>query len=77
VSGCPNKRECAAIVGAVGALARNLGLTVIASGVETEEEKAIVASLGCDRAQGLLIGRAVEWAQIAALAGVKTPVPAE
>ena len=69
VSSCPDKPECAAIVGAVGALARNLGLTVIASGVETEEEKAISAALGCDRAQGMLIGRPMDWSQIAALAG--------
>ncbi len=68
VSGCGNSRDCAAIVGAVGVMAKNLGLTVIANGVETEEEKKLVASLGCDRAQGNLIGRPVDWAQIAALA---------
>ena len=69
VSSCTHKRDCAAIVGAVGAMAKNLGLTVIASGVETEDEKKLVASLGCDRAQGNLIGRPVDWSQIAALAG--------
>lgn len=78
VSSCPNKPECAAIVGAVGALARNLGLTVIASGVETEEEKTVSAALGCDRAQGMLIGRPMGWSQIATLAGAKVAaIPAE
>ena len=64
VSSCPNKRDCAAIVQALGALGKSLGLTIIAGGVETEEERRIVASLGCDRAQGHLIGRPVEWAKI-------------
>jgi diguanylate cyclase (GGDEF)-like protein/PAS domain S-box-containing protein len=65
VSSCPNKRDCAAIVQAVGTLARNLGVTLIAGGVETEEERRSVASLGCDRAQGNLIGRPADWAGIA------------
>jgi EAL domain-containing protein (putative c-di-GMP-specific phosphodiesterase class I) len=65
VSSCTNKRDCAAIVQAMGAMGRNLGLTVIAGGVETEEEKRLVASFGCDRAQGHLIGRPAEWAKIA------------
>jgi EAL domain-containing protein (putative c-di-GMP-specific phosphodiesterase class I) len=76
VSSCPNKRECAAIVQAVGAMARQLGLIVIASGVETEEERRLVASLGCHRAQGNLIGKPSDWSRIAALK--ETPkVPAE
>jgi diguanylate cyclase (GGDEF)-like protein/PAS domain S-box-containing protein len=64
VSSCPNKRECAAIVEAVGAMAKNLGITVIAAGVETEEEKRLVQSLGCERAQGMLVGRPVGWSEI-------------
>jgi len=64
VSGCAHKRECAAIVSAVGAMAKSLGLTVIASGVETEEEKRLVQSLGCERAQGMFIGKPGEWAEI-------------
>jgi diguanylate cyclase (GGDEF)-like protein/PAS domain S-box-containing protein len=76
VSKCSDQRECAAIVGAVGAMARNLGLTVIAAGVETEEEKLMVASLGCDRAQGNLIGKPVDWTQISELAGAQTAVGA-
>jgi len=64
VSSCINKRECAAIVEAVGAMAKTLGITVIAAGVETEEEKRLVQSLGCERAQGMLVGRPVGWSEI-------------
>jgi EAL domain-containing protein (putative c-di-GMP-specific phosphodiesterase class I) len=64
VSSCTNKRECAAIVEAVGAMAKTLGITVIAAGVETEEEKRLVQSLGCERAQGMLVGRPAGWSEI-------------
>ncbi len=70
VSGCAGKHDNAAIVGAVGAMAKSLGLTVIAAGVETEEEKALVTSLGCARAQGYLIGRPAEWTEITRLAAI-------
>ncbi|MBC8023944.1 MAG: EAL domain-containing protein, partial [Burkholderiales bacterium] len=64
VSSCPHKRECAAIVQAVSTMAKSLGLTVIAAGVETEEEKKLVQSLGCDRVQGTLVGKPMDWAEV-------------
>jgi len=65
VSSCVDKSECAAIMQAVGSMAHNLGLVVVASGVETPEERYLIASLGCDRAQGILIGKPVSWLEIA------------
>jgi diguanylate cyclase (GGDEF)-like protein/PAS domain S-box-containing protein len=64
VSSCPNKRECAAIVQAVSAMAKTLGLIVIAAGVETEEERRVVQSLGCERAQGMLVGKPMDWREV-------------
>ncbi len=59
VAGCPQNRECVAIVQAVAAMAFTLGLRVVAEGVETEEQRTIVASLGCDGAQGFFFSRPV------------------
>jgi diguanylate cyclase (GGDEF)-like protein len=44
------------IMGAVVRLAHDLGLEVVAEGVETETERAIVKKLGCDTMQGFLLG---------------------
>src|SRR5665213_1696133 len=44
------------IMGAVIRLAHDLGLTVVAEGVETEAERNIVEDLGCDSMQGFLLG---------------------
>ena len=38
-------------------LAHNLGLTVVAEGVETEVSMNMLIGYGCDRAQGYFFGR--------------------
>jgi EAL domain-containing protein (putative c-di-GMP-specific phosphodiesterase class I) len=51
-------------VQAVAALARTLGLRVVAEGVETEVQRDMVASLGCGGAQGFFFSRPVVAAAV-------------
>ncbi|WP_203073663.1 putative bifunctional diguanylate cyclase/phosphodiesterase [Falsiroseomonas ponticola] len=48
-----------AIVATIVALGRILGMTVVAEGVETEEQARLLAHEGCDQVQGWLYGRAM------------------
>ena len=45
------------IIQTVVDLAHTLGITVVAEGVETPNELRAVAAIGCDEAQGFLLGR--------------------
>jgi diguanylate cyclase (GGDEF)-like protein/PAS domain S-box-containing protein len=67
VSACPNKRECAAMVQAASALSRGLGMRLVAGGVETEEQRQSVRTLGCDGMQGYFAARPTDAAGIAAM----------
>jgi len=57
----PADRE---LVNASITMARNLGLTVVAEGVETEEQLAVLAELGCGLAQGYLFSKPVPAEEI-------------
>jgi diguanylate cyclase (GGDEF)-like protein len=57
IASIPAEAEATAIVGAVVALGRALGMATVAEGVETELQLDAVRSLGCAQAQGFLIGR--------------------
>jgi len=57
----------AAIVTAIVAMARSLGVEVVAEGVETEEQLAELRRLGCHRAQGYYLARPMNAAAVARL----------
>jgi EAL domain-containing protein (putative c-di-GMP-specific phosphodiesterase class I) len=57
VSKSASQPSAAAIISAVTRLAHDLGLTVIAEGVENQSQADAIAALGCDLAQGYLFAR--------------------
>jgi diguanylate cyclase (GGDEF)-like protein len=57
VSGLGSSGQDPTIISTVVDLAHKLGLCVVAEGVETEAELHAVQAMGCDEAQGFLLGR--------------------
>jgi diguanylate cyclase (GGDEF)-like protein/PAS domain S-box-containing protein len=64
----------AAIVTAILAMAKSLGVDVVAEGVETEEQLAHLTRLECHRGQGYLLARPMSAAAVSALLGVSPEV---
>ncbi len=64
VRGLPDVASSEAMVRAVLALGRTLGVTVMAEGVETERQASLLRAHGCDEMQGYFYGHALpadEW----------------
>jgi diguanylate cyclase (GGDEF)-like protein len=60
MAGVVQDERDAAIVRTIIAMARNLGLDVVAEGVETEAQLEFLGRVGCGKAQGYLLGRPAE-----------------
>ncbi len=60
----PHDADDMAISGAIIALGHNLGLTVIAEGVEKAEQEAFLRTKGCQQAQGFLYSRPIPFASL-------------
>jgi predicted signal transduction protein with EAL and GGDEF domain len=69
ISDLEHNGQSATIVRAVIGLARGLGLPVVAEGVETEGQLAVLAHEGCDEVQGYLLGRPYPIEEYAELVG--------
>jgi EAL domain-containing protein (putative c-di-GMP-specific phosphodiesterase class I) len=60
-------QEEAPIIRTIIALAHNLGLSVVAEGVETEAQRELLLRLGCESLQGYLLHRPLGLEQAQAL----------
>jgi diguanylate cyclase (GGDEF)-like protein/PAS domain S-box-containing protein len=63
-AGLGRSDEAEVIVTSIIAMAHAVGLTVIAEGVEQPEQLEILRALGCDQAQGFLLGKPVPPAEL-------------
>jgi EAL domain-containing protein (putative c-di-GMP-specific phosphodiesterase class I) len=75
VQGVPRAKDNTAITHAIVGIAHSLGLTVVAEGVETEEQLAYLRELGCEEAQGFLLGRPLRAKDVTPLLAQKSGIP--
>jgi diguanylate cyclase (GGDEF)-like protein/PAS domain S-box-containing protein len=64
ITSLASSRQAAAIVRAVSDMARTLGFTVVAEGIETPMQADVVERLGCDVGQGFLYSHGVRPEEI-------------
>jgi diguanylate cyclase (GGDEF)-like protein/PAS domain S-box-containing protein len=67
ISGVDSNVEDEAISAAIIAMAHSLGLKVVAEGIETEAQLAVMRALQCDEMQGFLFSRPLPAAEFEAL----------
>jgi len=67
VSGLATDPDSGAIVRAAVGLGHNLGLRVVAEGLQDRAAEAILVEAGCDAAQGFLVGRPMDEPELTAL----------
>jgi diguanylate cyclase (GGDEF)-like protein/PAS domain S-box-containing protein len=77
VVGMIQSPESRTIVSTIISLAHSLGLKVVAEGVETGEQLALLNSLGCDEIQGFLLGRPMPAGELAKFIDVSAQGVAE
>src|SRR5207248_2319738 len=73
VDGVGRDEHDTAIVRSVIELARSLGLSVTAEGIETPLQQSCLQRLGCDRGQGYLFAKPLSPEQVADLLAASTP----
>jgi EAL domain-containing protein (putative c-di-GMP-specific phosphodiesterase class I) len=61
------------IVGTIGAMAKNLGMDVVAEGVETAAQRAVLHRLGCQYGQGYYFSRPIDGPATQALLRAHQP----
>lgn len=54
---CLNNEKGITLLASIIPMLKNIGFDIICEGIETEEEKNIIAGLGCDKIQGYYYGR--------------------
>jgi EAL domain-containing protein (putative c-di-GMP-specific phosphodiesterase class I) len=64
VQNCAKRKTDASILAAIVSMGRALGLTVLAEGVETEEQARVLREQGCDEVQGFLFSRPISADQL-------------
>ena len=76
VRGIEDNDDMASIVNAVKSMAHQLGLRVVAEGIEKDEQVALLRALDCEMGQGYLFSRPVTADQAAALLAADLPLRA-
>ena len=74
IAGLPTDLQDYAIVAAILAMARGLGLRVIAEGIETVEQSQMLKQMGCNALQGYYFSRPVPTVEIDALLACNQPL---